>query len=760
MFAISARFVVRPRIGLLTFLLCARAVAAPGDGPLFEYGVTFSYQGETARVWAHPKTPMLGPRPLVIFLHGSNRAPADPYPALDERFPSPDDPGKSYMHHMGKLAQKMIDGGLVTPLVIAAPTNLTPDMGGFGYPWDKLDLKTFVEAVVQTVGKSGVRIDLDQVAVVAHSAGGGMPGRGLNKIADEHGMFGGHALKVFGVADTEVKGTSAIWSKGLAGNSKTAIYAVYKMGGGWSPNIDYANSAFGLGMGATNKMASGFVGHESEADMAEPACDNGGATPLRMTIKVNVAKLNDYQKLWEATGGYKTNGANFHQDMVPMWCWLALPRFYPANASASSSAGPSGPTAPPGRAQSFSDAAVLNAVEGVAVVAMTRAYLARRTSLTRLLSSLQSALGNAAGVIVPADVRDAILRGPSAASAQAFAQRLRTACKRVHDPARERTPARFFERVGGCVAGAARDLAPAVVPHSGGTGGDTGPSGQHHTIPPRPARAMTGSQFLKSVEAFDKEGDYQGLAKRDDAALRELLTGNIPSFVRSFVEVKLSAKGHTGSVFVSPDYLAIGSDADFVRMPLTPLAAQKILDRYGCTFLTSKLSDDVWAQAKVKLRPISQADWYSGQPGWTMMTNAFIAEHQKRIEQALAGKPRELTATVKKDIILSILLKKPSKGQTGRWGEFGEEGVIIYGFHDQSGNSIQPESDAHENTYMDYSHGVRLVSQEMIVDGKPMKLADVLKDKELAPLLLKPLHVMDWKFPPPARYPDKRCCSK
>src|SRR5262249_8630683 len=78
--------------------------------------------------------------------------------------------------------------------------------------------------------------------------------------------------------------------------------------------------------------------------------------------------------------------------------------------------------------------------------------------------------------------------------------------------------------------------------------------------------------------------------------------------------------------------------------------------------------------------------------------------------------------------------------------------VVIYGWHYKSGKNIQPESDVHENTYVDYSHGIRLLSQKMVVDGKPALLADVLKDKELAPLVLKAAHVLDHAFPPPPRY--------
>ena len=48
---------------------------------------------------------------------------------------------------------------------------------------------------------------------------------------------------------------------------------------------------------------------------------------------------------------------------------------------------------------------------------------------------------------------------------------------------------------------------------------------------------------------------------------------------------------------------------------------------------------------------------------------------------------------------------------------------------------IQPLSTVHENTYADYSHGVRLVSGTMVVDGVERPIAEVLQDPKLAGLV-------------------------
>ena len=61
--------------------------------------------------------------------------------------------------------------------------------------------------------------------------------------------------------------------------------------------------------------------------------------------------------------------------------------------------------------------------------------------------------------------------------------------------------------------------------------------------------------------------------------------------------------------------------------------------------------------------------------------------------------------------------------------------MIIYGWHRLDGHPIQPLTNVHIDTYVDYSHGVRLVNSEIIVDGVPMEMAEVLRDSMLYRLI-------------------------
>jgi hypothetical protein len=61
--------------------------------------------------------------------------------------------------------------------------------------------------------------------------------------------------------------------------------------------------------------------------------------------------------------------------------------------------------------------------------------------------------------------------------------------------------------------------------------------------------------------------------------------------------------------------------------------------------------------------------------------------------------------------------------------------VAIYGWHRGVGAPIQPLSTVHGARYADYSHGVRLVSNMVFVNGQRRSIFDVLADSRLAALL-------------------------
>jgi hypothetical protein len=237
-------------------------------------------------------------------------------------------------------------------------------------------------------------------------------------------------------------------------------------------------------------------------------------------------------------------------------------------------------------------------------------------------------------------------------------------------------------------------------------------------LPSRPTSAPIGSEFVRRVWGMSE-------TERDQAIEAELIAGNFPSFLRRLVPVSVRGKLHHGAaasvtVCVMPDYLAIGSDRDFLRMPMRLTTALRVAQRYGFTLPTSKLVDAIYAQAVVRLSP---------QPlpaGDEMRSTGYYWHHNELIDEqqiALDAPPGVLTAGHKKDLVLTNRL----------WRNPGR--VAIYGWHRAADSPIQPLSTVHGARYADYSHGVRLVSSVAYVDGEPRSLFEVLADPELAPLL-------------------------
>ena len=232
-------------------------------------------------------------------------------------------------------------------------------------------------------------------------------------------------------------------------------------------------------------------------------------------------------------------------------------------------------------------------------------------------------------------------------------------------------------------------------------------------IPARADGALTGTEFAE--RARDLAGP-----QRDALVSNELLTGNVPSFLRHLEAVTVRDAGNVITVCVLPDYLALGTDRDFVFVPLGLEAALEVAKRFGFMLPTRRIVNAVYAASTVKLDP---------QPlpaGDQMHSTAYLLRHNEmiRAQRDARGAPLgALTAGDKKDLVLTPRLWKTP----GR--------VAIYGWHRATGTPIQPLSTVHGARYADYSHGIRLVSERVYVNGVQRSLADVLADPRLAGLV-------------------------
>jgi hypothetical protein len=254
-------------------------------------------------------------------------------------------------------------------------------------------------------------------------------------------------------------------------------------------------------------------------------------------------------------------------------------------------------------------------------------------------------------------------------------------------------------------------IAPAAS--SGATSGPattrSAPKPQATTLPARPANALGGKAFAETIADLPPKA-------REAAIVQEVLRGNVPEFERAFHKVRVSDGNHSCVYEVMPDYLAVGGDGDFVRMPVTPASAKQIADAFGCTLPTRKMVDDIYRQAEVKLTPKPLTEQREA-------VRTFV-QHNDLVEQERRGKPLGLlVAGHKKDVVITNRLReKPNK-------------VAIYGWHKPDGKPIQPLYVGHADYYADYSHGIRLVKRTCVVDGKETTIDAVLHDPALCGLL-------------------------
>lgn len=234
-------------------------------------------------------------------------------------------------------------------------------------------------------------------------------------------------------------------------------------------------------------------------------------------------------------------------------------------------------------------------------------------------------------------------------------------------------------------------------------------------IPTRAYDAISGSEFCK-------KNMNNSIADREKNILNEFLSGNIPNFLKNFSSVKIIAGDDYILYTVLTDYLSIGSDTDYVRMPMNPHTAQAIADKYDCTLPTKKMVNDIWSQSVNKLPPLPWGPPYDAS---MMSTNRYIV-HNSKIQKQLENKDiKSLTSGQKKDVILTNKLS-PNNPQ---------KRVAIYGWIQPNGQPIQVHPSAHEDTYADYSHGIRLVANDVVVNGNAMRIQDVFKDSKLCNLL-------------------------
>ncbi|MGO9935920.1 MAG: hypothetical protein ACLPV8_29505 [Steroidobacteraceae bacterium] len=234
-------------------------------------------------------------------------------------------------------------------------------------------------------------------------------------------------------------------------------------------------------------------------------------------------------------------------------------------------------------------------------------------------------------------------------------------------------------------------------------------------IPARPDNAVGGRAFAKQISGLTDD-------ERESQIRDELRAGNIPNFLRRLVPIRLQSPIENGEsvdivICAAPDYLAIGSDSDFLLMPMRLATALSTASDYGFTLPTPRLVDAIYAQAAAHFVPQPlPASSEMRSTYYSVRHNQLVGAQRTELGISLGA----LIAGDKKDLVLTNRLRNHL------------DRVAIYGWHATDAKPIQSLSTVHGWRYADYSHGARLISQRVFIDGKPGSIFDLLQDNRLA----------------------------
>ncbi len=240
-------------------------------------------------------------------------------------------------------------------------------------------------------------------------------------------------------------------------------------------------------------------------------------------------------------------------------------------------------------------------------------------------------------------------------------------------------------------------------------------------LPARHAGALDGNQFEATIASASLS-----LTNRENMIYTEISNGNVPSFFRNLKPVTSTAviSGITETItyYVAPDYLMVGTDTNYFLCPMSPMLATKIADLTGCTLPTRKMVNDIYGAATVKLSPstIPPSSQMSTVPIFDQENTTIRGQRNAVVAAHPLG---ELTGGDKKDVVISNMIYTTANR------------VVIYGWHTSVGNPIQPMTNVHADTYMDYSHGIRLVQNACTYNGAATTVKAILQSSTLNTLL-------------------------
>ena len=183
---------------------------------------------------------------------------------------------------------------------------------------------------------------------------------------------------------------------------------------------------------------------------------------------------------------------------------------------------------------------------------------------------------------------------------------------------------------------------------------------------------------------------------------------------------------------VLPDYLALGTDEEWMYIPMSPLTAKKWMQTNNLSFPTKTMVNQIHHQAKIKLTP--PISWNALYDHATKKynrdsTECFKAQSdklQEMLKKHTEYSHGDLAASHKKDVVLTdYLLTKANQNNVAIYGWFNSDSSVV--------QNLNPSS--HSVSYIDYSHGLRMISNNCVLNGQQTTIQAVWNDLNHCKLL-------------------------
>lgn len=227
---------------------------------------------------------------------------------------------------------------------------------------------------------------------------------------------------------------------------------------------------------------------------------------------------------------------------------------------------------------------------------------------------------------------------------------------------------------------------------------------------------MKATEILKEI--FPLVGN-----EREKIISQHLEQGHVPNFLLTNPPFKTSITAILNKnileYFVFPEYLSLGEDDDYFLCPMNPETCRSFMEKNNLLLPTCKMVRQIYKASELKILPSPIS------PN-SQRTNLFGIINQKIMLDKQVYTKDVFVAGHKKDVVLSNVLA--GKGYGDRVG--------LYGWFKKDGTVIQDLYCKHYRTYVDYSHGLRMVYDKALLNGVEVSLKrDILRHPELCLLL-------------------------